>query len=131
MKLLLERRLFSPYSTVGVLSWPGGSCYTLEERIRAAGMKVEGLTAIPAGEYKLKVTHSPRLGVAMPLVCDVPGFADVRIQGSDVTRADGCILVVLDSRQAYAGLMAALDPAADHSITIVNVSPPSDLLTEG
>ena len=149
MRLELERRIFSAYGTVGVLSWPGGRCYTLEDRIRARGVKVRGLTAIPAGTYRLAVTHSPRFGVPMPILTDVPYFDGVRIHpGNGIEDTDGCILVgqraellrhamrLLDSRRAYDELMQTLAGAAlagdhAHEITIVNVSPPSDLLTEG
>jgi len=144
VRLELERRIFSAYGTVGVLSWPGGRCYTLEDRIRARGRKVKGLTAIPAGTYRLAVTHSPRFGVPMPILLDVPGFSGVRIHtGNGIEDTDGCILVgqmaqllphsarLQESRRAYDALMGALEAAGDHQITITNVSPPGDLLAEG
>tara|TARA_R110002167_G_scaffold283052_2_gene488242 strand:+ start:1392 stop:1832 length:441 start_codon:yes stop_codon:yes gene_type:complete len=69
-------------------------CHTLEDEKRADGVKVYGKTAIPAMEYDIKITYSPRFKRNMPLLLDVPMFKGIRIHGgNDSTNTLGCILV--------------------------------------
>lgn len=81
--------------------------YTCEDVVR--DHKIPGLTAIPAGVYKVEMTYSNRFHRVMPLLLDVPGFTGIRIHaGNSSTDTDGCILVgfstdgtrVIDSRAA-------------------------------
>lgn len=99
LKLILQReksdgktpgRLYQ-VSTAGVRTWV---CYTLEDQIRPAGVKVPGQTAIPAGIYRILVTLSARFKRPLPLLADVPGFSGIRIHGGNtVDDTEGCILV--------------------------------------
>lgn len=124
MKLTLKRETFTMNSTRGSL-WVDGAfeCYTLEDFVRSTGApKVYGKTAIPFGTYEVRITHSPRFGVDMPLLLDVPGFQGVRIHpGNSAEDTEGCILVgktygpdrVGESRDAYRELFKKLKAAQD------------------
>jgi hypothetical protein len=107
-----------PGRTLGEL-WEAGyrRCFTLEDPVR--DMKLAGITAIPAGRYKVTISRSPRFGVLMPELHDVPGFSGVRIHtGNRPEDTEGCILVgraidpktlaLVDSRASYAALYARL-----------------------
>jgi hypothetical protein len=132
MRLTLDRLDLKPGVTIGRMAVDGASLFfTLEDEVRPAGVKVPGKTAIPAGVYSVKLTVSPRFGVLMPLLVDVPNFEGIRIHwGNYPEDTDGCILVgmergsgaILRSRVAYAELMKRLAPAhaagADMSIEV-------------
>ena len=67
--LYIKRKEFSPLSTLGDLYvFEKKFCKTLEDIVRADGIKVPGYTAIPAGEYKVKLTYSPTFKKLMPLI---------------------------------------------------------------
>lgn len=112
MTLILERVYKKPAYTIGKLYINDlYFCDTLEDVVRdiaADGSgKVYGATAIPAGQYEVKLTYSPRFKRVLPLLCNVPFFTGVRIHaGNTANDTEGCILVgknrvvgkVLDSR---------------------------------
>ena len=103
-------------------------CDTLEDTDRGLAqgmplselkeMKEYGKTAIPTGEYELKVTFSNRFQKYLPQLMNVPAFSGVRIHSGN-THADteGCILCgknkakgkVLDSRKTIAELMRIIE----------------------
>lgn len=94
MKLTLKRYQTKEGTTLGRL-FNGSTflCYTLEDQVRINEPKVYGDTAIPAGEYQITVTMSPRFGKLLPLVNNVPGFVGVRIHPGNTKRdTEGCIL---------------------------------------
>lgn len=89
--------------TRGTMLKPDGSIliHTLEDQVRVddpstpanEGAKVYGKTAIPAGRYEIKLTHSPKYGRIRPEVVGVPGFIGIRIHsGHDEGDTLGCIL---------------------------------------
>ena len=132
MRLELQRRWFTESSTIGQLFGPRAESlgYVLEDRFRLPwDAKVYGRTCIPCGQYPIVITHSPRFGVEMPLLLDVPGFSGVRIHpGNTPADTEGCLLPglerdanrVLQSREAYARLFQLLDASKSeqHSIII-------------
>jgi hypothetical protein len=57
---------------------------------------VRGATAIPAGEYRVTLEHSPRFGPDTLTICNVPGFTGVRIHGGNThEHTEGCPLLGL------------------------------------
>lgn len=117
MKLLLERIAYKETYTVGKLYIDGVyECDTLEHPIR--DKKIKGITAIPAGKYKVVITYSPRFNKMMPLLLNVPGFDGIRIHtGNTVSDSSGCILIgqnkikgkLINSRMTYDLFMKKLD----------------------
>lgn len=123
MNLLLRRVERWPGSTIGELSVDKQFvCYTVEDVVRPNNVKVPGATAIPAGRYRVIVTHSPRFGVPLPLLLDVPGYSGVRIHpGNTAADTEGCILPGLEmweggvrkSRAAFAALFSGIRAALE------------------
>ena len=134
--LVFSRRVFTPRSTISHVRFERGderrevgvnledvdrgldSRMTLEE-IRAR--KIHGRTAIPVGTFGAIVTHSPRFGVTLPLLLDVPGYQGVRIHaGNTAEDTEGCLLVGLregpdrvdESRAAMLAVRAIFAAAA-------------------
>lgn len=93
MRLHLRRTIFNENETIGNLYVNDSYCCdTLEDRVRE--VKIQGITAIPAGEYEVVVTRSPKFHRLLPLVCDVPNFNGIRIhRGNTHEDTAGCILV--------------------------------------
>lgn len=71
-------------------------CDTLEDRVRNYHLgeeKVYGKSAIPYGEYKIKVTYSPAFKRPMVAILDVPMFEGVRMHwGLTADNSSGCVL---------------------------------------
>lgn len=102
MKLTLQRTSPAGHPmTFGELLADGQFiCYVLEDEVRevdgqpVASWKIKGETAIPAGEYRITLEHSPRFGANTLTVHDVPGFVGVRIHaGNTVADTEGCPLL--------------------------------------
>lgn len=113
MELLLNRAEYQPGRTFGEFDIDGVPyCYTLEDAVRAPGVKVQNETAIPAGRYRVRMTFSNRFKKVMPELMGVPMFAGVRIHGGN-TEADteGCILVGMHRSRAGINTCA---PACKH-----------------
>lgn len=130
--LTLIRKVFTDRSTVGDLYLDGTHlCYTLEDTVRAPGEKVPGQTAIPAGEYEVVVSYSPRFKRLLPLLVDVPGFEGVRIHpGNTAADTEGCILVgktkgpdfVGDSRKAFDEVFPRIQSQLDEGKLYITVT---------
>ena len=92
-EIYLLRDKLSEKRTLGKLSFGGVFfCYTCEDTVRPAGVKVQGQTAIPYGRHKVVANHSPRFKKRMPeIIC--PGFAGVRFHnGLHENHTEGCVL---------------------------------------
>jgi hypothetical protein len=128
-ELLLSRRWYSNRSTIGAVSLGDFCCFTLEDRVRPLGVKVQDATAIPAGRYRVVVNFSQRFQRRMPLLLDVPMFTGIRIHSGN-TAADtrGCILVgewrapdwVGESRHAFLRLFPLIEAAEDLWIAVTD-----------
>jgi|TARA_B110000046_G_scaffold137244_1_gene143536 hypothetical protein len=104
MILSLIRETYTAQTTIGKLYIDDKYfCYTLEDTVRAPGIKVKGETAIPEGDYEVIVTMSGRFKRMMPLILSKGksgisnggiSFSGVRFHGGN-KHADthGCPLV--------------------------------------
>jgi hypothetical protein len=131
MRIELKRTTYTPQSTIGELLVDGKFvCYTLEDQVRAPGVKVWGKTAIPSGAYEVKVTMSPRFKRPLPLLLNVPNYEGVRIHcGNKAEDTEGCILVgtakavdwISNSKVAFDKLFPMIDDAckAREAVTLV------------
>jgi hypothetical protein len=124
MLLTVNRYPSQNGTTLGELLVDGTKeCFSCEDEIREIPgepvhkWKVPGKTAIPAGKYRVVLTHSNRFKKVLPELLNVPGFLGVRIHsGNTAEDSEGCILVgevkgpdsVLKSRDAMLELMALL-----------------------
>lgn len=121
MKLELIRTECGKVCTIGELLIDGKhECWTLEDVVRADGVKIAGETAIPAGVYAVDITYSPRFKRDLPLLIGVENFVGIRIHpGNTASDTEGCILVgqgrgqncILSSRAAFDVLFPKLKAA--------------------
>ena len=96
MKLLVKRTIsIGAQRTLGDMFMDGvWACFTCEDMVRPAGIKIPGGTAIPYGIRKVIIDMSTRFGRLMPHILNVPGFDGVRIhKGNTAADTEGCILV--------------------------------------
>lgn len=88
-------------ATLGVLFVDGHfRAFTLEDEIReragepVSAWKIPGQTAIPQGQYRMRLSWSPRFERLLPEVLAVPGFTGIRIHAGNRDRETaGCLLV--------------------------------------
>jgi len=97
LELKITRTEYTQNSTIGEFSVAGSAplFYTLEDVVRAPGVKVKKKTAIPPGRYRVDITPSPSHQYKMMLqIMDVPMFEGIRIHGgNDEFDTEGCPLV--------------------------------------
>jgi hypothetical protein len=103
--LHIKREEYFPQTTIGHILLNGREfSYTLEDTVRAYGIKVPGATAIPAGRYKVKVTMSSRFKKLMPmiynqdngyeLIAEGVSFKGLRLHGGNThSDTEGCVLI--------------------------------------
>ena len=100
-------------------------CDVVEDVVRetpgvpVADWKIKGVTAIPAGLYKIVLQTSNRFGPNTLTLLNVPGFEYLRIHGGNTdANTDGCLLpgsrnsedTVAFSQIALKALHAIIDP---------------------
>lgn len=129
----LRRKWFSAKSTIGELYVNGVfQCNTLEDQVRADGVKIYGETAIPAGTYKVTLdAFRGDKSKMYPLLHDVPMFTGIFMHGgnSDLDSL-GCILLgsydpktpdfIGNSVASRDALLLKLKDAKQIDITIIN-----------
>lgn len=125
LELDVYRRWYSLFSVCGEL-WINSirAMYTLEP---ARETPVHpGHPCIPAGRYKVVLTHSPHLGYICPELLDVPGRTAIRVHMGNFPRdVEGCTAVglnhepdiVAESALAFKSLMVMLTKASEIWIT--------------
>ncbi|WP_206171072.1 DUF5675 family protein [Phragmitibacter flavus] len=121
LTLKLIRNTYTDTSTIGELSLDGRfECFILEDKVRPE--KIPGITAIPAGTYEVRITHSPKFQRDLPLLLNVPNFSGIRIHVGNTARdTEGCLLpgrtksvdFVGESRAAFDSLFAKLRKTQD------------------
>lgn len=84
--------------TLGVLLANGEHfCHVLEDTLRAPGVKIPGVTAIPAGLYRVTLDKSPKFGRVTPHILNVPNFDGIRMHGGNKPEdSEGCPLVAFN-----------------------------------
>lgn len=122
MDIEVQRFEYGSNFTIGRFYIDGvKQCYTLEDVVRAPGVKVKAMTAIPVGTYKLILDWSPKYNRDMLHVLDVPMFDGIRIHsGNDSEDTEGCLLVGEDwaggnwisgSKKAYNKIFPLIESA--------------------
>lgn len=140
MELLVKRKQFSDKATIGQMFIDGNAfCFTLEDKVRSAGVKIPHETAIPAGSYSVVIGHSNRFNRDMPRVQNVPGFEGILIHyGNTDKDTDGCILVgntssgddfIGSSRDAFGRLFDKLNAAQGPIVLTITNEPETDTRT--
>lgn len=133
MKLLLQTVAKQATYTIGKLFIDGEYfCDTLEDTVRELGDdgsgKVYAKTAIPPGEYIVKLTQSAKFGRLLPELLNVPFFSAIRIHaGNTPADTEGCIIVGVNdekgmvhrSRETERKLMARLQGVSNITIEVV------------
>ena len=103
MELLLERKYPKNNYTIGNLFINGKFyCNIIEDTVRdfnkngtfdCGELKISGHTAIPYGEYEIKVTYSPKFKRELPLLLNVKHFDGIRIhRGNTEKDSSGCLI---------------------------------------
>lgn len=144
MKLKIVREEYTDDTTIGHLYIDDVEfCWTLEDTVRAKGIKVTGHTAIPATRkepYNVTVTYSNRFKRDMPLVytegdtlsANGISFAGIRLHGGNThLNTEGCPLVAYDrpsketiqgtaEKELTAKIKAAIDAGETVTLEVVN-----------
>jgi len=109
MDIFSRRHWYTETSTISEVFFNDETArvgYFLEDRVRAAGVKVQNETAIPAGRYEVIIDRSERFSlraslaaghpvdVFLPRLLNVPMFNGIRIHGGNkATDTEGCLIL--------------------------------------
>ena len=131
MNLKLFRQILTDKSTIGSLFIDGiFECYTLEDVVRAPGIKIPGATGIPSGEYEVIIDFSNRFARNMPHVLNVPMFEGIRIHpGNTSADTEGCILLgtlkgsdrIYNSKIAFVKFFRKLEEGLKHGKVSIEI----------
>jgi hypothetical protein len=133
MEILLKRTYTDKDRTLGLLFVDTVvECFTVEDTVRAKGVKVYAKTAISAGRYEVVITFSNRFKKLMPLLLKVPNFEGVRIHaGNTELDTEGCLIVgqellpnnagVGKSRLAYNALFSKIQKACKKEKVFITI----------
>lgn len=116
-ELYLKRETAGADGTRGLLITPWGGKYpSVEPRPN------QGKGAIPAGRYRVVVTHSPRFKKDLPLLVNVRGFDGIRIHGgTKPEHSAGCICIPAKEVQGLTNnIKKCYDGKEDVFITIID-----------
>lgn len=138
MKIVVQRKWESPLSVIGEMTndaHPNVVYFTLEPPYKDSSTKPR---AIPAGTYSVSYRWSPKHGMNVPHVENVPGFEDIEIHPGNFPKDTlGCCLVGLSrgpqpdfigaSRPAFLVISGLVKEAIDKhdSVSITYVDAPS------
>lgn len=130
MKLLLIRDEYQLERTFGRLFFVNSYsktseflAFTLEDTVTFK--KYFGESAIPAGNYTIKLTKSPKFDKILPRLYDVPGFEGILIHsGNDEHDTNGCILVATNRTEDK---IYNCKPALDKIINILKTMPCNEI----
>ena len=137
MILTLIRQEFTETSTIGSLFVNDAFfCYVLEDKDRGLTQdqslivintkKIFGVTSIPYGTYKVKLSMSNRFKRVLPEILKVKGYEGVRIhRGNTAVDTLGCLIVgfkkglntVFESTKAEEALLERLE--GNNDITLI------------
>lgn len=122
-----DRYLYTVRTTIGKLFLPKTSepfCFTLEDTVRAFGIKVPKETAIPEGLYKVDISMSTRFERLMPMLYTESNkyeiksggisFKGIRLHGGNThLNTEGCPLVAFNYINDH-----TIQGSAEKSLTI-------------
>lgn len=122
MIIKVIRKWFTTRATVGEIFIIDDQfkAFSIEDVARADGVKIKRETAIPAGNYKVGWTWSPRHNMYQPQILDVSMFEGIRFDVANYAEdVEGCIGVgygrgenaVWDSKKAHAVLCGKIQDA--------------------
>ena len=126
MKKIVINRIFKGDKyTIGKLSIDGlYVCDTIEDKVRADGVKVYGETAIPIGSYPGDVYFSKKFGYKVVRIFNVPMFEGIYMhKGNTEKDSLGCIIVGYNDKKGWVSRPTeAMDKIikilGDHKFTI-------------
>ena len=104
MKKIVINRIFKGEKyTIGKLFVDGVYvCDTIEDKVRADGVKVYGQTAIPSGVYNGDVYFSKKFGYKVVRIFDVPMFEGIYMhKGNTEKDSLGCIIVGYNNKKGW------------------------------
>jgi hypothetical protein len=106
VKYYLKRDILGNDRTLGVFESENSlfKAFSLEDYVRDDGIKIAGITAIPAGTYELYIALSPTHKEERIYLKNVPNFSGVQIHaGNSPEDVKGCISLAFnrDIKKGY------------------------------